>query len=119
MSSPTPQGLAHRVLRQTLTWFLPFAVLAGFATLAPRQAPSILPSEPTPAPVREVESRVELLLERHDCWTKNGPDGVIPGHAVVTIDGRARHVGDQITGQALEQLFDGADHGLVVHGFCR
>lgn len=119
MRGAEPERPFHRVLRQTLTWFLPFAVLAVLASLAPRQGPSILPYEPTPAPVQEFESRVELLLERHHCWTRDGPDGVIPGHAVVTIDGRVRYVGEQVTGHALEQLFDGVDHGLVVHGFCR
>ena len=29
--------------------------------------------------------RAELLMADNDCWTGSGPEGVIPGHAVVDI----------------------------------
>lgn len=62
------------------------------------------------------------LVAEHDCWTGDAPAdmvGEIPGHVVVTIDGEPRYAGDRLVGRALEQLFDGVDHGLVVAGFCR
>lgn len=62
------------------------------------------------------------LVEKHDCWTGEPPAdmvGVIPGHVVVTQGVAPVYGGDKLVGQALEQLFDGKDHGLTVHGFCR
>lgn len=42
-------------------------------------------------------TRVERLIERHDCWTETAPVGVIPGHAVVTLPGkRARLMSAEI-----------------------
>lgn len=77
---------------------------------------------PAAAPVADVmDTRPGIaaaptaLLEAHDCWTGEGPEGVIPGH-VVTQHG---YQGPAAVGRALEQIFDGADHGLTVYGFCR
>lgn len=44
---------------------------------------------------------------------------MVPGHVVVTRDGRTRYVGSRATGKALEQVSGGGDHGLTVHCFCR
>lgn len=63
------------------------------------------------------------LVERHGCWTSEAPAdmvGVIPGHVVVTTaEGVTRYGAERLVDQALRQQFEGADHGLVVHGFCR
>jgi hypothetical protein len=45
--------------------------------------------------------------------------GVLPGHVVVTVDGEVRYAGERMVGKALVQIFDGVEHGLLVHGFCR
>lgn len=54
------------------------------------------------------------LVEAHGC---TNPDN--PTHAVVTVDGRTRYVGQRLTDKAIEQAVFGVDHGLTVHGFCR
>jgi hypothetical protein len=59
------------------------------------------------------------LIEEHDCWTDEAPEGVIPGHVVVSVAGDPQYAGQQMTERALEQVFEGVDHGLVVHAFCR
>ncbi len=60
------------------------------------------------------------LIAANDCWTGEAPADVeVPGHVVVSAEGEARYAGERMVGKALEQLFDGADHGLQVHGFCR
>jgi len=68
----------------------------------------------------EVSDSPAALLAEHDCWTGEAPaDVVIPGHVVVSVDGEARYGGERMVGKALEQVFDGVDHGLTVWGFCR
>lgn len=64
---------------------------------------------------------VETLIAAHDCWTGSAPADVeIPGHVVVTTPaGDTVYAGARRVGQALEQVFDGAGHGLTVHAFCR
>lgn len=61
------------------------------------------------------------LVQRHDCWTGAAPgDVTLPGHVVVTLpDGETVYGGERLVGRALAQVFDGADHGLTVHAFCR
>ena len=62
------------------------------------------------------------LMAANDCWTGEAPDdmqGQFPGHVVVTVDGVARYAGERMVGKALVQIFDGVDHGLLVHAFCR
>jgi hypothetical protein len=60
------------------------------------------------------------LVDQHDCWTGDGPQGVIPGHVVVTTkNGVTRYAGAVMTGKALDQLFAGEEFGLTIHGFCR
>ena len=66
----------------------------------------------------EVTDSAAALLAANDCWTDEAPAGVVPGHVVVTVDGQPQLGGSHMTGQALAQLFDGADHGLTIHGFC-
>lgn len=62
------------------------------------------------------------LLARYDCWTGDAPadmEGKVPGHVVVTRDGRTVYGGPRLASQALAQIFEGVDHDLTVHGFCR
>lgn len=62
------------------------------------------------------------LVAEHGCWTGEAPadmQGVFPGHVVVSVNGSPRIGGERLVGKALEQVFDGVDHGLLVHGFCR
>jgi hypothetical protein len=60
-------------------------------------------------------SPAEDLMEEHKCWTGEGPEGVIPGHAVITNqEGVTKYVkGDR--GFAI--WLEGAPGTL--HGFCR
>lgn len=63
------------------------------------------------------------LVEQHNCWTGAAPkdmEGKMPGHVVVTRkDGKTVYAGPKMVGKALEQVFEGTDHGLIVRGFCR
>lgn len=72
-------------------------------------------------PAEVVEpSKAERLVETHKCWTDAAPEGVIPGHVVITIDDRTYIAGSDMTGQAIEQAVFGTDHGIdTIHGFCR
>lgn len=62
------------------------------------------------------EGSVAALLA--DC---EDPEGALPSSVVVTPEGAAAPVvgGEVLVGQALEQVFDGVDYGLTVHGFCK
>lgn len=80
---------------------------------------TIEPHVPEPSPVA-------MMIAKHHCWSGEGPAGVIPGHAVVTMpNGELRYVGHKLTGWALDQLPKEVtgkapvDHGLEVHAFCR
>jgi len=78
--------------------------------------------ETTYAPRPDVTNSAAALLEAHDCWVGDAPAdmaGQFPGHVVVSVDGVPRYAGERMVAKALAQVFDGADHGLRVHGFCR
>lgn len=60
------------------------------------------------------DGSARALVKAYDCGS-NVPD---PTHAVVTIDGVTRYVGQRMADRAIEQAVFGVDHGLVVHGFC-
>ena len=63
---------------------------------------------------------VATLIGQHDCWTSNGPAGVIPGHVVATLpSGRLVYGGQRLTARALDQLFANKPAGLTIHAFCR
>jgi hypothetical protein len=69
-------------------------------------------------------SRVDVLMERHDCWRGDQAqpaDVWLPGHVVISPPGTTRAVyrGRNATTLALTQEFGGVDRGIVVHGFCR
>lgn len=77
-----------------------------------RQLPTIEQSTGSPAD----------LIAEHDCWTGAAPadmEGVMPGAVVVTRDGRTIYGGPRLVEQALDQVFNGVDHDLTVHAFCR
>ncbi len=79
-------------------------------------APSAPTSEPAP-------SRVEHLLDVHDCWSGAAPAEMrhrIPGHVVVTTRrGRTVYGDPRLVGKALDQEFAHKRAGLTIHGFCR
>lgn len=71
-----------------------------------------------PAPVTASPAqRVGRLVEQHDCWTGTAPAGVVPGHVVVTVDGRVRYSA-RLVDDALEAVFGTPHVDLVVHAFC-
>lgn len=120
---------------RTLKVTLLRALVAPFVSVA--VAAAVLPALndlPTVAETRRIETATPAhhgavghgptaaqLVKVHDCWTGEGPVSVVPGHVVVTREDAAGPVygGVWLTGQALEQVFDGVDHGLEVHAFCR
>jgi len=70
-------------------------------------------AQPTPASA--------ALLARHHCWSGPAPDGAFPGHVILTVrPGEGPQLrGPRWVARALEQIFDGVDHGIeTVHGFC-
>lgn len=110
----------------TITRTLQCMFLAAFvAVIYLGSAPLGWSNPATDAEMMQIRPTAEgspaALLADNDCWTGEAPanmQGVIPGHVVVTVDGVARVGGERMVGMALGQLFDGADHGLLVHGFC-
>lgn len=62
------------------------------------------------------------IVEANDCWSGPAPadmEGKVPGHVVIgDVDG-VRIAGKHMVDLALRQIFNGEDHGLTVHGFCR
>lgn len=78
--------------------------------------------DPTPAERPAPSTSPTGLVEAYDCWTGQAPadmEGKVPGHVVVTQDNVARYAGPRVVAQALAQVFDGEDHGLTIHAFCR
>lgn len=114
-----------KTFRQTIATAIVRAVLvtaglaAGYATTSHLSPIGIASPGHIDTPAADVTSKAERLVDRHDCWTKAGPTGVIPGHVVATRDGHTVYGGPRLTGRALDQIFNDADHGLTVHGFCR
>lgn len=53
------------------------------------------------------------LIADHGCTGQDNPT-----HAVVTVNGTTRYVGQRLTDKAIEQVAFGVDHGMIVHGFC-
>lgn len=68
--------------------------------------------------------QVRQLVQRFDCWNGEAPAdmaGEFPGHVIVTEAGALNPVrgGAALVSRAFEQVFDGVDHGLRIHAFCR
>lgn len=98
-----------------------FAIGFSFVTLVDGR-PST-PPPPAPELVGD-SSEATHLIKRHDCWTGDAPAdmvGQIPGHVIATPRRAVTPVrgGDAMVSKAFEQIFDGIDHGLTVHAFCR
>lgn len=79
---------------------------------------------PTPhvAPAAPALGSPEALLAQHGCWTGAAPvdmEGKTPGHVVVTVTGDQTLYSARLVPAALDQVFNGAHHGLIVRGFCR
>lgn len=96
--------VAPLFIDQTMT-FEPHDEEAGAATAAP-----------TP-------SRIDRLFESGECWTGEAPADVeFPGHVVLrkTDADQPAYLGPKWVGRALEQIFEGKDHGIYqINGFCR
>ena len=77
-------------------------------------------AQDTPPPPARVGSP-EWLMQEHDCWgSGETAPVVIPGHAVVAINGDdPRLVGPRLTDHALEHVFEGKHPDLRVIAFCR
>lgn len=77
----------------------------------------------TSSPVTRIaEGSPAALIAEHDCWTGDAPAdmaGKVPGGVVVTKGARTFYGGPRMVRLALEQVFDGDDHDLTVHAFCR
>lgn len=116
---------SHKTFRRTIASAVVRAVLvtaglvAGYASVAHLMPIDAVSPEHRDTPAAQITTDAARLIAKHDCWTQNGPRGVIPGHVVATREGRTIYGGARLTGMALEQIFDGTNHGLTVHGFCR
>lgn len=89
-----------------------FLVVVTFMPVEETQQP-LAPPAPT-------QSRAEVLVERHGCWTGDAPADVeIPGHVVWQhADGRTVY-SERLVGPALDTLFgEGNLPGHAV-AFCR
>ena len=109
------------ILLRTLGFAVGFAVTAAAVLIVLRDSPATLDPalSPTSAPP-PAASPVEDLIAAHGCWVEaSGAEEAVPGHVVATLaDQRLVYGGARLTGQALEQVFDGVEHGLTVHAFC-
>ena len=116
------QEPAARVVTATLVRAVLNAVAAATAFLAVTVAGGLVDDPSTPVVSHAGGSTpAERIIEARGCWTGQAPsdmEGQLPGHVVVTREGRTVYSTAQV-GPALEQLFEGTDHGLTVHAFCR
>jgi hypothetical protein len=103
MTARTLGTIAHRfALGFGIATFILAAILAD-RTTAPAQ----------PAPNTDAD-RVVAMMDAHHCWSGEGPQGVIPGHAVVDTGAGPEYV-DSKVGFAI--WLDGKPGTLS--GFCR
>lgn len=120
-TSPKPHSLRRTIALAILSGFtITLLSLAIESAMIPGQM-ALVQHQSQPAGVVEFDPAAELV-DQHDCWVGNPPVdqvGEIPGHVVVTADGEARYGGRNLVHKALQQIFEGDDHGLTVYGFCR
>lgn len=109
----------HRSLARSLK-AIAWCGIGGYMTL------TAMTSSATPTASLEIdrplaEGSPAALIQAHDCWVGEGPQGVIPGHVVVTKGDAVAptYGGPALTGKALAQVFDGVDNDLTIHAFCR
>lgn len=95
--------------------FTPAILFGAFLTFA--SAPDLSWDEPGDIPTI---TSTERLMDKADCWTGEAPADVeVPGHVLINTPTGPRVAGPAKVGQALEQIFDGADHNLDIVAFCR
>jgi hypothetical protein len=130
---PRPVTTLRRQLAGALVRSVTFCVLLGSPVVTIYAATTgidgfgvgTLRVEPVaPHAVDDAEpSRVERLVERHNCWTGDAPADVeIPGGVVMSLVGQGPRyfATDERVGQALDHMFTADDPAIaVVHGFCR
>lgn len=117
-----PKTLAQTMGLALAKSVVAFALVAiGFVTMAHAANVQALDSESGAADGKPLAvGSPAQILDTNDCWTGSAPADVkTPGHVVFRTDGDARLGGPKAVGQALEQIFDGVDHGMTVYGFCR
>lgn len=96
---------------RTITQPLALLALLAFVVVATwQQNIEWAENRPYPNPIRD-------MIMSGECWTGEAPEDVTaPRH--VWIDGQ--YHGARAVHKALEQIFDGRDHGLVkIQAFCR
>jgi hypothetical protein len=96
------------------------AVAVAASVIAVAVAGGVVEDPPTPVVSNSVVP-ADRIVAAHDCWTGRAPSdmrGQLPRHVIVTREGRIFHSAVQV-GPALEQIFEGTEHGLTVHAFCR
>lgn len=110
-------------LRVKLAVFAVVAVSAGFyfsshATLESERV--VVPEVSARDGSDVIAVQAALLLAEHGCWSSAGPEGVVPGHVVVLVDGESapRYAGRRVTAAVLAQLFEGGPVVGQVFGFC-
>lgn len=102
--------------------FLGTLLVLGFLAMRAVAGETVVPVPAAAAPGSVKTPEALELVAEHDCWTTEAPadmEGVLPGHVVVMVDGDARLGGERMVGKALDQTFDGVEHGITVVGFCR
>jgi len=105
----------HKTLNRMLSLLLFAIAFFGVQHLMPNTL-EYAPPATTPAQVEPVNPLI-AVAEEHRCWTGDQRplvDG-FPGH-VLLADGSVG--GPRLVGKALEQIFDGKDHGLTIYAFC-
>lgn len=104
----------RRGLVQGVLLFAPGAAIFTVAASQPIPITYVAP-EHGAAAVAE-PSRADRMVASGRCWVGEAPaDVTAPGH--VWVDGQYR--GAAAVGKALEQIFEGVDHGMQVQAFCR
>lgn len=109
-----------QILAPFVVSFAAVSALVG-AGVIPQIGVNLEPNRPTQTQDLEINTAETIaldLVEEHGCWTGEAPkdmEGKMPGH-VVTQKGLG---GQRVVGKALDQIFNGTDHGLTVYGFCR
>lgn len=113
------------ITTRTATFRVPFMIGATFSTavsLLAIDAGLYAGQDDREVSAVAIGSTVADLITEHNCWSGEAPSdmvGKVPRHVVVTVRGEARYAGSRMVGRALEQVFDGVDHGIRVHAFCR
>jgi hypothetical protein len=110
----TLRGALRHGLLNSLRLFVPGAAIFAVAALQPIN----MTFEPSPGHSTTSVSAAERMVEQGQCWVGDAPtdmQGEFPGH--VWADGK--YLGERGVSRALEQIFDGVDHGMQVQAFCR